>query len=596
MYFIHSNNKITKKFVSKQIFIFMNSAKYNLKEGLEQKDRVLLLMNYSLDKTVSENKKTLIEQLPTMSKSDELKGGVAYAEKYQENEDEKEEEERVRATYDCSYPDKAIVPPKTLAGNSGILECCCYYKIPAIGEENKGQIRGMYIPKDSTIKFFEDFSDYETLSNWYLGEFKKRGFDINKDWIDEQVAETFPLGTVKRITNSDGNSYGPFVKRSKTPINGGFEKFYFIGYFTDKDRKPYPEQVIQDDRNEYQRFIDEWGGVIQWTVAGVTAIGALFSAPFTQGGSIALWAELMIEMGIGMAVGLREIEKGNDVAGWFSILFGGLPALKYFPQLKGVKSSTLNELSEAFAKSGLSSKSSPSQYFKFYKRLRPEARRALDLVIRGGDVQSASKITKNLFIQYEKGFAKMWKSSPKLFKPIEVYNRLWVRELAANLTVGLAGYLVNYFYPELNSVNDPKLTQEMKDKLDGVFENVPEELKKQMGHFIISNPEQAQSFLNDEEFKKGVENFKNITGDHENNVSQGLIKQFGAIMDTVAKKTGAEPIDISIESKTMSTKELKDQGWILLKDLNIYDSTYNKIDLINNQYWIKPIPKKSEEN
>jgi hypothetical protein len=46
----------------------------------------------------------------------------------------------------------------------------------------------------------------------------------------------------------------------------------------------------------------------------------------------------------------------------------------------------------------------------------------------------------------------------------------------------------------------------------------------------------------------------------------------------------------------MSTKELKDQGWILLKDLNIYDSTYNKIDLINNQYWIKPIPKKSEEN
>jgi hypothetical protein len=164
------------------------------------------------------------------------------------------------------------------------------------------------------------------------------------------------------------------------------------------------------------------------------------------------------------------------------------------------------------------------------------------------------------------------------------------------LTVGLAGYLVNYFYPELNSVNDPKLTQEMKDKLDGVFENVPEELKKQMGHFIISNPEQAQSFLNDEEFKKGVENFKNITGDHENNVSQGLIKQFGAIMDTVAKKTGAEPIDISIESKTMSTKELKDQGWILLKDLNIYDSTYNKIDLINNQYWIKPIPKKSEEN
>jgi len=574
----------------------MRSAKFNLKEGLEQRNRILLLMKYSLEKTLTENKKHLNEQLPTMSKADELQKAQEYPEALQKTKEREEEEYRKQATADCPYPDKALVPPKTMAGNSGILQCCCYYAVPGIGIENKGKIHGMYIPRDSKIEFWDELSDYERASNWYRGLWKEKGFDISQDWTDEQVAETFPVGTVKRIINSNGTSYGAWVRRSPEPTNGIFEKFYFIGYFTDDGTKAFPQEVIEDDRNAYQKFIDDWGAVIQWTTAIVTAIGAIVGAPFTSGGSLVLWAELGLELGIGFAVGIREFQKGNDVAGWGSIIFGALPGLKYFPELKGVKGSTLDELSVLFANSGLSSKSTLSQYLKFYRKLNPEQRRALDLVIRGGDVQSASRIADDLYSTYAAGFANMWKKSPKLFKPIEVYNRLWVRELSANLTIGLAEYLVSYLHPELNTINDPSLTDEMKDKLDGVFENVPESLKKEMGHFIISNPEEAEAILNDPEFKKDVENFKNITGDHENNISEGLIKHFAVTIENVAKRTGADSLDFSIQSKTMTPEELKNQGWIRRNDLNIFDSTYNKIDLINDEYWVIPIPRTEQKN
>ena len=581
--------------------MLMRSAKFNLKEGLEQRNRILLLMKYSLEKTLTENKKHLNEPLPMMSKADELQKAQEYPKELQKTKEQEEEEYRKQATAGCPYPDKAIVPPKTMAGDSGILQCCCYYPVPAVGTPNKGQVRGMYIPRDSKIEFWDELSDYERASNWYISQWKEKGYDINQDWTDEQVTETFPFGTVKRITNSDGTSYGGWVKRSPKPTNGIFEDFYFIGYFTDgKNPQPFPQEVIEDDRNAYQKFIDDWGSVIQWTTAIVTAVGAIFAAPFTYGGSLVLWAELGLELGVGLAVGIREIQKGNDIAGVWSIIFGTLPAYKYIPELKGVAGSTLDELSVAFANSGLSSKSTFSQYLKFYRNLNPEQRRALDLVIRGGDVQSATRIADDLYSTYAAGFANMWKKNPKLFKPIEVYDRLWARELSANLTTSLAAYLDNYLHPELSTINDPNLTNEMKDKLDGVFENVPETLKKQMGHLLLEDPDRAIDFLDSEE-KEKVESIGMKAVDKNSDlVSDGLSRLWVESFKDFSKKTGKE-FDLNVDEIFAGEKmtptqmeELKKRGYIEMKDLD-QNQKYDSLRYINNIYYVKPLNEKYYE-
>lgn len=584
-------------FSIEQIFMLMKSAKFNLKEGLEQRNRVLLLMNYSLDKTSTENKKHLKEQM--MSKSEELQKSTEYPKALQKIKEKEEEEYRIEATTGCPYPDRAIVPPRTLAGKRGILQCCCYYPIPGVGKENKGTIQGMYIPRDSKIQFFEDISDYEDLGNWYIGEWKKEGYEINKDWLDEQLAETFPLGTVRRITIT-GTTYGAFVKRTKIPSNGVFESFYFIGYFSDKDKKPFPQNFIEDDRNQYQKFIDEWGWVIQWTTAIVTAIGAIIGAPFTQGGSLALWAELAIELGVGVAVGYREIEKGNDVAGVGSIIFGSLPALKYFPSLKGVKASTLDELSEAFATSGLSSKSSFSQYHKFYKKLTPQQRRALDLVIRGGDIQSASRIGNDLYKVHAKGFQNMWKKNPKLFKPIEVYNRLWVRELSANVVFGVATYLTAYYKPEWSRSTNPSIDPILLDKLDSVFENVPKDFHERMAHLFLEDPDRALDFLSSKE-KESVEiTAKNALDVNSDLVSDGLSRLWVESLEKHSKKTGKE-FDLNVDDIIAGEKmtptqieELKKRGYIEMKDSDP-NQKYDSLRYINNIYYLKPLNEKYYE-
>jgi len=563
------------------------------------------MMKYDLTKTLKENFDTMNEQDSEMRGS--IYSRVGDPKKIEasrlEGERKKEEEEaafEIQWRSGCGpngeYYDNVIEPPRTPAGREGILRCCCYYPVPATGFENAGEIRGMYIPRTSKLEFFDPVTLSDYVDGW-LKMFEKEGYSIKKEWLLKKVSEVFPMGTVSKITSYDGTTYKTWIRHSKEENGGIFDKFYFMGYYTN-DGKRNPEDFVGDDRNQYQKIVDEWGGVIQWTAVIVTALSGFL----TGGATLPLAAELAIEFGIGLAVGLREIEKGNDISGAFTIMMGLLPALKYLPSFRGVDPKHLDEISEAFQKSGLTTASHPSEYVAFYNRLSKPAKKTFDRVIRGGDGRSMRMISGQLSKEaadrlpylLESGFMNMWRLKPKLFKEIPFFKRLWVKELGTGVVTSVASLLAQYNCPNCSKSTSDKLTEEMKDKLDGIYENVRAEIQYEIGYFLLSNPEQAEQILDSPEFVEAVKNGKGGIGNYEGNISSGMINNWGSTLEQTSKSLGIDwtpPSDLfESQNKKIPAAELQkltDSGWVKMDDLPLGEE-YSKIDLFNGEYYVLP--------
>ena len=100
-----------------------------------------------------------------------------------------------------------------------------------------------------------------------------------------------------------------------------------------------------------------------------TLVAGFFTFGATWGISDLLWIEIFIEAGIGGAVAWREYEKGNNVAGTFSIVTAMLPMLKVSKWFRGIDANEFKILSETLANSGLSKTSTVKDYVEFYKDL-----------------------------------------------------------------------------------------------------------------------------------------------------------------------------------------------------------------------------------
>lgn len=561
----------------------------------ETSTKIKFLINYDSKKTLLEN--LIAEQDPFTGA---MSSGVSYG---GGNYDSETEENPDYYSEGCSAPDKAIEPPQTMAGDLGMIPGFCYYPMAAPGKDNNGKINGIYLPSDAEIKFWDDIMTYNdaleiTFKN---NQWKKAGATF--DGVIQNFTETFPMGTVYQFKVGK-STYQPSIRYSPYKVsNGRFEVFYFLGFYN-QENIPYEPPVIKDDRNTFQTIIDDWGTALQWTVVVVTAVAGLFC----EGCTMPLAIEFALELGIGYAVGVREIQKGNDVAGVFSILTGLLPGLKGIPELRGIDPKWTKTLSTKFAKSGLKSSSKLSEYVSFYNKLSKPEREILAKMLRGGDDYTKAAIVKTLSNEakerlpnlLERGFINMWKQKPKLFKSIPFFERLWVRELSANAAVGTAGYLVDYKYPELNSSQKEEMTQEIKDKLDGVYFVIPETTQKLLSLNLLGNPEQSELILNDPELAKSIAFGKNYVGEKGENISKGLISFFqNSIKDSV-EQNGGEPIVFEekwFESDKMNEKQLtdlKNQGYVE-KDSVPFGTKFSDIKFINDIYWIKPVQKREEK-
>lgn len=524
------------------------------------------------------SKLTLNENLDKVYEQGTVSYGTRPSEKELKSTEERikrQKEEEFRTTYPnyCSHPKEAILPSTNSAGVSGkdaLIKGYCYYR----GPKNTG----IFIPQDSKINFW----DIPRISNAVDYHIQKNPKLENiRDSLIKNYSELFgETGTVSSFVVGNDN-FKTWIKRES---NGS--PWIFKGYYNEKTNEPYVQPEWVDERSEYQSFVDEWGLAIQITAALATAIaGAL-----TGGAAWVFWAEVALEGTLGLLVGLREVQKGENVAAALSFITGFLPLAKKISAFRGISDDILMSLSKKLLDSGLTSSSSVDDYVKFYNELSESEKLVMSKLLKQDEItkNEVLKAIKSLGDDLPeiimKNLEQTLKADPSLLKNIKFFDKLWVRELSANSFFMILATIMNVVWGEELNAKD-------REKLSGVYVKLPtESLKKEFAYNLVANSDKIPQISSQIDEKKIEEHLSKIK------VSKERVEEFwNTELKDSFQKAGVtytelpENKTISVEIMKMSSedeKKLRDDGWIPeTENINPEDVTgYKKI---NDIYWVK---------
>jgi hypothetical protein len=535
-------------------------------QGIQSLEKIKLFMNYSLEKTLSEN---ILEQEHIKTKSDLMYQDWEKEEKDSENA--KKEKEENDWKLGCKYPDKALLPPKNEAGVEGkdaLIDGFCFYPSPG-----KNGISGIYIPKDSKIDWWT-----VDLISFAVDQHLEKYPDEDRKLLIQNFSDIFPLGTVFNFYVGE-NRYTTRISLNSTTGLWEFKYFYRIG-----DNKIYEPPIWVDNRTSYQKFVDEYGFAVQMTAALATAIaGAL-----TGGAAWVLYAEIALEGGLGLAVGLRDMEKGENVSAALSFITGILPMLKLSKVFTGIPEKEFIELSKELKNAGLTATSDVSKYVEFYNGLTPNKQKIMSKLLKQDDYFK-SQLLKSLDDELpkivNKGLEKMVKENPKLLQSIPFFERLWVRELGSNSIFITILTLINVVYGDV--LNDKDV-----ERLKGVYSVVPESLKKEMAFNLLANGDKIKEIINSESFKS-IEKIANTK-----KVGANWAKWYNTKLKDSITQAGGTYIELSddtskavqnIDKGRKDEKIFRKQGWVPMSELKDGQEMYD-FQIINSVDWVKVIP------
>jgi hypothetical protein len=523
------------------------------------RQRIKLLMEYDSKLTNSENIEKLIKEQSVI-------GAPSYGVNTNPDTESKPEDDKLKYPNYCKYPKNAIFPPKNSEGASGkdaLIDGYCFYS------------PGVHIPVDAEINFW----DVESISravDKHLEKFKEDRYEAVNNFT-----EILPIGSVASF-DIGNNHYTTWVDTPKLGSSWKFRGFYL----QDGDHHAYPEPVWSETRNDYRKFVDQYGFAVQITAALATAI----AGAFTGGAAWVLTAEIALELGLGVAVGLREVEKGENVSAALSFITGVLPMLKLSKLFRGIPESDFIQLSNNLKGAGLTKTSKVADYVNFYDKLPEPQKLIMSKLLKQDDV------TKNLLIKelkeamsnelpdlIIKEFKNIIKKDKTLLKSVKFFERLWVRELGTNGFFIVLGILTNAAFGDI--LNDEDL-----EKLKGVYSVVPEELKKEMAFNLMSNAEILPKLANSESFQK-IKEFAKLD-ERGKAWSKWLNTQLKDSIEEIPSGKYTELPDNetkAVENKVgnrRDEKQLRELGFIptteLTDDQKVYDFTK-----LNNVGWWK---------
>jgi hypothetical protein len=442
--------------------------------GNNIKDRINFLMNFDPKKNLSEQTGPGI--MPT-------KYG------YVPDNIEPKEDPNKYPKY-CKYPSMAVLPSKNSAGASGedaLIPNYCCYKSPRINSVDGGE-QIVYIPKDSEISFVTPRAIERTAESFALeyGE-SKRDLIVH-------LSKILPIGSVVSFYNDKNEKYVARLWKK-----GGIDEWVFKWYHKQGEKnQPYVQPTWEDPRSGYAKFIDKWGQLMAWTTFIVSAI----LSPFTGGGSYVLWIELAAELGVGIAVAIRDLQKGDNIGAFFSVLQGILPLLKTTKILTGISELELKELQEEIVRAGINSRSSQQEVIVFYNSLSPKNQKTLTKIF-DQDPYTKVKLSKNISKEIGDDITKqvmnelkiMFEQNPNLLKDLKLLEKLWARELGLNGIVMLIEFASEITLGK-------KLNNQEKEKLSQIFYKIPESHREEFFKSFMSNAEKLDEIINSEETEK----------------------------------------------------------------------------------------------
>jgi|LakMenE01Jun11ns_1017448.scaffolds.fasta_scaffold9958031_15 hypothetical protein len=539
---------------------------------------ILLRMNYDSKKTLAENLKFLSEQA----------GGAWAGTPGAPTPFMTNDVNDVKKVYpqDCAFPDKAVLPGTNkygLKGLDAIPKNFCAYQRPSINcdidKDVDNQATWILLPDSSkNISFFTTYEDYASSVDLYLDELSPESKNkINRDTLIEKFQKIIPPNSVKQFKLKSVTKDGDIVEKTYLPYvcySVLLEKDLpsFIGFkgFFDEQNQPFVYAEKRDTRTETEKILDEWEGAIYFAQFLV----AVVATAACNGCAASIWIDLIVSLGVGAAYTTRNFEKGEEVDAVLAAFFAVLPGLYFFKGLKGVTPKIAKELETKFARSGLTAQSSVAQYKNFTKSLSPEAQKVLNNLFRNDQVlfkeliKKGSGGGKDIVKAINAKFADMFVRYPKLIKEIPVRDRIWYKTMflpAATAFIAAAG--VNYKWgSQLNTVDSEKLTDEEKDKLDGIWEFIPEELKQEMVVNFFNKPENISQVINDPQWK-GTE--QEINANAKKNLPEALNLLFVKNkVREIFEKNGYKyedfmTLDQEIKLSKSELEVLKKEGWVM---------------------------------
>ena len=536
------------------------------------KNKVILMMNYDSSKTLGENIEKIKEQSSVI-------GAPAYVnrETSQDREDrEREKAEKIKRTYPnyCKYPKMAV------KGFENLIPNYCYYQSPSEYSRER-KIVGLWLPYDAEVRFWDiptlnSFVE-QTWNNWHnSGKIK----GMTKNELIKNFSEIFPVDTVRGFDFS-GQTYRTVIVFDKKEFQEN-KKWMFKGYFRKGDDLEYEEPVWVDTRTDYQKFIDNWGTTLQWSAVVLTIIlGA-----FTEGAGWALTAEILTEMGLGIAVGQRELEKGENVSAVFSFITGALPMLKLTNWFKGVNPALFDELAQDIAGSVIRSE---DEMLTFYNSLSPEKQKLFEKIFLQDEVSEdlMKEVVRNLrtvenlnippYISTDEMF-KLVKSTisnnEDVFKNLVFWDKLWARELTSNLAVGVLDIVVDVTLGK-------HLNNQEKLAIEWAYSKIPDSHKKEFIYNLANNPESISGIT------KYIEDSRDET-------ITSAEEYFSTILKHEIEKKGGDYVELpedpskageSIPDNKSEINNMIKNGWVPKNELK--GRNYNEVKFVGNEMFFK---------
>lgn len=553
----------------------MRNRNLTPKNSLES---ILLNMRYDSKRTLSENKKEITEQISGSYITSHL-GGELYVpetKKYDPSE---------YPNY-CKYPDMTVdVDEGTAIGFQGY----CKYTRPEQRVQKSDKV-GIWIPQDATISFWSPQRWKETanyIADKWFEKIPWVGKDKNtyKDKLFNNFMKIFPIDTVERFTfPGDTDSYITVLVMNEDGT------WYFKGYFIGGMNGQMYEEP-KDGRNAYQKFADNfswWKQIIAFVGLAVVTRG--LSARFGMTQAQAYITEVLFSLAMGGVVGVREFQKGKNVAGVLSFILAAVPALRGIPAFRNVKPEVYNSLVDDLSKATLETSDDVTRFYTELAQSGPlglEKQRLFTQIFNGGDDLTKELIEKSLKELVEnptslvKLAARTVGQSPEQFWRITFLKSVFGKELKWAGFITLLGLGAELFLGRY-------LNDEEKTILESVYRIIPESHKKEFEYNLANHPEKipevVETFKNEVLPSKGKQFDENIGKAVNIHMKDIIGDDYIELEEDPVKGNSTE-----IEDTPENIKKYIDLGYKQFKDFSSDEKVSNETIFIGTKLFIKPI-------
>jgi metal-sulfur cluster biosynthetic enzyme len=431
----------------------------------------------------------------------------------------------------CKYKEISILPPEgkewiNFNEEKKLGYCYVNTKIPGVGlnvsnddtltfatqttqQEMVEKLVAYYVADDFKM-YRQQIGDIFTVSETFKQIEKSNQedsedvkIDILTEYFSKLVGTYFPINSVVRIETKEGNGYSASLVFDDTNNEFRFDYWY------DQDGQPYKQASWQDNRNQYQKFIDDYGVAVQLGVL----LGASILTIATEGATSALLFEIAAELGVGAAIAQRDFEKGDNIMGWVNLLSGGVSALKFMKYFRGISKADLDATVNALKNSGLPENASKEQVMEFLKTIKDP--KITNVINKASKLDDYSMNTLKSDLAQDmtasnvlKEMKEIIKADPKIIGNVKFFERLWVLDLKRQLGFMFAGVALN-MTPLADVLNNTE-----KQKYQWILQNLPENQAKSFDMVAAtSDPQETKKLLGllEHKFKVRNEEIKNNT-------------------------------------------------------------------------------------